>query len=126
MAFLHDDVLDDGLNVLTNATSTVLHICHTMPTDRATAISNSVGNKTGPTISVPGDRTGGGRKVTVSAITDGSITATSTDTDDDAEFYAIIDGSRLLAASTLASGQMVTSGNTFTLAAFDIGIPDPA
>ena len=126
MAFLHSDVLDSGLSVLTNATSKVLHICHTEPTDRASAIANSVGNKSAPTVSSPAARTPDGRKVTISAISDGSITATSTGASDDAEYWAIIDGTRLLAADNLSAAQMVTSGNTFSTAAFDIGIPAPA
>jgi hypothetical protein len=32
----------------------------------------------------------------------------------------------LLATGSLASSQSVTSGNSFTLATFTIGIPDPA
>lgn len=125
-AYLHPDVLDNGLVTLTNATSKVLHICHTMPTSRAEAISYSVANKSGPTVGSPAARTPNGRKVTISAITDGSVTATSTGTSDDAAFWALIDGTRLLAANDLSAPQMVTSGNTFTLAALDIGIPDPA
>ena len=71
----------------------------------------------------PGDRTGGGRKVTVAQITDGTVTGTGT-----ATHYALVDVSntRLLATGALTASQSVTSGNTFTLAAFDIGIPDPA
>lgn len=126
MGYLHPDVLDNGLAVLPAATSTALHLCHTAPTDRASAISASVGNKASPTIGAPGARTPNGRKVTVSAITDGSITATSTGSGDDAQYWAIIDGTRLLAAGDLAAAQMVTNGNTFTLNAFDIGIPNPA
>lgn len=126
MAYLHSDVLDNGLSVLTNATSTVLHLCHTAPTDRSEALSYSVGNKSAPTIGSPGARSPSGRKVTVAAITDGTITATSTGTADDAEYWAIIDASRLLAAGSLSAAQLVTNGNTFTLAAFDIGIPGVA
>jgi hypothetical protein len=33
--------------------------------------------------------------------------------------------SRLLATGSLTASQAVTSGNTFTLTSFDIGIPDP-
>ena len=62
-----------------------------------------------------------GRKVTSAAVTDGSVTTTGT-----ASHYAVVDSanSRLLATGALASSQAVTSGNTFTLAAFDVGIPD--
>lgn len=126
MSFLHSDVLDNGLSVLTSATSTVLHITHTEATTRANAVSASVGNKSGPTIGAPGARTPSGRKVTISAISDGTITATSTGAGDDAQYWALIDGTRLLAAGPLAASQMVTTGNTFSLPAFDVGIPGPA
>ena len=83
----------------------------------------ALGNSTSLSIAAPADRSGGGREVTVAAITDGSITGTGT-----ATHYAIVDtvNSRLLATSTLSASQSVTSGNTFTLASFTIGIPDPA
>jgi hypothetical protein len=121
MAVLHDDVLDDGLQALTDATSKVLHICSAEPSSFANVASVTLGNKTPPTVGAPEARAGSGRKVVVSAITDGAVTATAT-----ATHYAIVDGSRLLAANTLAASQGVTDGNVFTLAAFDIGIPAPA
>ena len=82
----------------------------------------TLGNSTSLSIAAPSDRTGGGRKVTVSAISDGSITGTGTVT-----HYALVDttNTRLLATAALTASQSVTSGNTFTLASFDIGIPDP-
>lgn len=125
MPFLDSAVLDSGLSALTGVSSPVLHICHTEPTTRANTLTQTVGNKTGITIGSPGARTPNGRKVTISAITGGSITATSTGSSDDAQYWAIIDGTKLWAAGSLASAQMVTSGNTFDLAAFDIGIPAP-
>jgi hypothetical protein len=72
----------------------------------------------------PAARTPDGRKVTVAAITTGgSVTHSAT-----AEYWAITDtvNSRLLATGDLSAPQSVTDGNTFTLDAFDIGIPDPA
>jgi len=61
----------------------------------------------------------------VAAITSsatGSITGTGT-----ATHYAISNGSdTLYATGSLSASQAVTSGNTFTLAAFTIAIPDPA
>lgn len=125
MAFLDSAVLDSGLSQLSGISSPVLHICHTEPTTRANALTYSVGNKAGLTIGAPAARSPNGRKVTVAAITGGSITSTSTGTSDDAQYWAIIDGSKLWAAGSLASSQMVTSGNTFDLSAFDIGIPAP-
>ena len=123
MASLGDRVFDSGLTVL-DTEANRLDICSTEPTSYAEATSTyTLGNKTSPTISAPADRTGGGRKVTVSAITDGSVTGTGT-----AAYYALVDtgNSRLLATGSLSSSQSVTSGNTFTLESFDIGIPDPA
>jgi len=116
MAFLHSDVLDNGLSGL--AAATVLHICASEPATYAEVAGVTLGNKTPPTVSAPGARAGGGRKVVVSAITDGAVTADGT-----ASHYAIVDGTRLLAANTLAAGQVVTNGNPFALPPIDIGIP---
>lgn len=128
MAYLNDRVLDNGLNTLTNE-GTRLDLCHTEPTTYTQATSTyTVGNKTGISIGAPAARAPSGRKVTVPAITDGTVTATSTGTSDDPQYYAVTDpgNSRLLAAGPLAAAQLVTSGNVFTLTAFDIGIPGPA
>jgi hypothetical protein len=119
--YLHDDVLDSGLSVLTSAGSKVLHICTSEPTTRANAISTSLGNKSAPTVGSPTARAPSGRKVVVSAISDGNVTANGT-----ASHWALIDGTRLLAAAPLSASQVVTSPNVFTTAAFDIGIPGPA
>jgi hypothetical protein len=121
--YLHDDVFDSGLSVLDTLVEN-LYICSTLPTTFAEASSTyKLGVKATPTVSAPADRSGGGREVTISAITDGSVTATGT-----AGFYALTDdsASKLLAQGDLASTQAVTSGNTFTLTSFKIGIPDPA
>ena len=126
MPFLHSDILDLGLTELDTAATTELHITHTEATTRANVLTNSVGIKTGPSIGAPGARSGGGREVVVAAITDGEITVTSTGAGDDAQYWAIIDGTRLLAAGPLAAGQLVTDGNVFSTAAFAIGIPNPA
>jgi hypothetical protein len=116
--YLHPDVLDNGLVTLTNATSTVLHLCSgTQPTTRATAISQSVANKASPTISSPTARTPDGRKVTIAAVTDGTVTVTATET-----CWALIDGTRLLAVGD-SNDQAMTSGNVMTCTAIDIGIP---
>lgn len=119
MAFIADRVLDLGLNVLSTEAD-VLHICTSEPADFAAVAGASVGNKASLSVGNPEARSPDGRKVTVAQITDGSVTGTDT-----ASHWAIVDSgnSRLLAAGSLASGQAVTDGNTFTLAAFDIGIP---
>jgi len=123
MASLHDRVFDNGLTVL-DTEADKLYITSAEATTYTQAITTyALGVKNTPTVSAPADRTGGGREVTVSAITDGSVTATGT-----AAYYALVDSSnsRLLAAGALSSSQSVTSGNTFTLTSFKIGVPDPA
>ena len=123
MATLNDRVFDNGLTVLDTEANRI-DVCSAEPTTYTEATStNTLGNSTSLSIGAPADRSGGGRKVAVAAITDGSITATGT-----ATHYAITDTStnRLLATGSLTASQSVTSGNTFTLATFDIGIPDPA
>lgn len=128
MAYLNERVLDNGLSVL-DTEANRLDICHTEPTTYAQATATyTVGNKTALSVGAPAARSPSGRKVTISAITDGDITSTSTSSSNDAQYWAIVDtaNSRLLAAGSLAAAQMVTSGNKFTLEAFDIGIPGPA
>ena len=122
---LGDHVLDGALAIL-DTEANRLDICHTIPTTYAQATSTyTVGNKLAPSVGAPSAGSPNGRKVTVAQITGGTVTATSTGTSDDAQYWALTDttNSRLLAAGSLASAQMVTSGNTFTLAAFDIRIP---
>lgn len=123
MPFINDRVFDNGLTVL-DTEANRLDICSTEPgTFTAATVTNTLGNKTSLTVGAPADRTPNGRKVTVAAITDGTVTGTGT-----ATHWAITDtvNSRLLATGALSASQAVTSGNTFTLAAFDIGIPDAA
>lgn len=123
MPTLADRVFDNGLTVL-DTEANRLDICSLEPTTYTSATStHSLGNKTSLSIGAPADRTGGGRRVTVAAITDGAVTVTGT-----ATHYAIVDtvNSRLLATGSLSASQAVTASNTFTLGAFDIGIPDPA
>lgn len=125
MPFLNDRVLDNGLSILTSE-ATRLDICHTEPTTYTQATSTfSLGNKTGVAVGSPAARSPSGRRVTVPALTGGSVTATSSSGTTDAEFWALSDpvNSRLLAAGSLSAAQYVTNGNTFSTGAFDIGIP---
>ena len=123
--FIGDRVFDNGLTVL-DTEADKLYITFAQAATLAEATTTyALGNKTlaAGDISAPSDRTGGGRKVTVSALSGGSVTATGT-----ATHYAIIDSvnSRLLAAADLGASQAVTSGNTFSVTSLEIGIPDPA
>lgn len=122
MAYLNDRVFDFGLSILDTEANAV-YVTSAEAADYTEATSTyALGNSTSLAIDSPTNRTGGGRKVTVQAISDGSITGTGTVT-----HYALVDtvNSRLLATAALTAVQSVTNGNTFTLASFDIGIPDP-
>lgn len=123
MATLNNRVFDNGLTTLDTEANKVLVTSQEASTYAEANSTYALGNSTTLSIGAPADRSGGGRKVAVAAITDGSVTATGT-----ATHYALVDtnNSRLLATGALTASQAVTSGNTFTLATFDIGIPDPA
>lgn len=122
MAFVADAALDAALAVV--ADSSALFICSQEPTTYAQASATyALGTKASPTIGAAADRAPNGRKVTIAAITDGTVSGTGT-----ATHWALVKatGSLLRATGALSASQAVTSGNTFTLAAFDIGIPDAA
>ena len=123
MATLNDRVFDNGLTVLDTEANRIDVTSQEATTYTEATSTYTLGNSTSLSVGAPADRSGGGRKVAVAAITDGSITGTGT-----ATHYAVVDtsNSRLLATGSLTASQSVTSGNTFTLATFDIGIPDPA
>ena len=122
MAFLNNVVYDNGLNALSGS-NRVLHICSSEPATYAGVAAVTLGNKADPTIGSPADRSGGGRQVTVSSITNGDVTGPGT-----ATHWALVDttgGGTLLAATSLNAPQGVTAGNEFTLTSFTIGIPGP-
>jgi hypothetical protein len=123
MASINDRVLDNGLTVLDTEANRVDITSAESTTFAEATSSQTLGNKTSISISAPADRTGGGRKVTLSAISDGTVTGTGS-----ATHYAITDttNSRLLVTGSLTASQSVTSGNTFSLETLDIGIPDPS
>jgi len=123
MASLSDRVFDNGLSVL-DTEANAIHITSQEATTYTEATSTyTLGNSTTLSIGAPADRSGGGREVTVAALSDGSVTGTGS-----ATHFAIVDttNSRLLATNTLSASQSVTSGNTFSLGSFSVGIPDPA
>jgi len=123
MPSLANRVFDNGLTVLDTEANRI-DITSQEATTYAQATSTySLGNSTSLSIAAPSDRSGGGREVVASAISNGSVTANGT-----ATHYSIVDtgNSRLLATGALTASQVVSSGNTFTLGSFSIGIPDPA
>ncbi len=119
-------VLDNGLSVLDTESDKIV-ICSQEPTTYTEANSTyALGNKTfsaGGAFGAPATGSPNGRKVSSTAITDGSVTAT-----DDATHWAVVDtaNSRLLAVGSLSAPQAVTSGNTFQLPSFDIRLPSEA
>lgn len=123
MPFIADRVFDNGLTVLDTEANRIDITSVEVTTFLAATSTSTLGNSTSLSVGAPADRTGGGREVTVAAITAGSVTATGT-----ATHYAIVDtvNSRLLATGALSASQAVTSGNTWTTGSFAIGIPDPA
>lgn len=124
MALLSDNILDNGLAYMVTHGSR-LDICTAEPANYTEATStNTCGNKTSLTAGSPANGDVSGRKSTIPAITDGSVTATLT-----AAFWAYSKTTattELLAAAALGASQAVTSGNTFSLGAIDVELPDPA
>jgi hypothetical protein len=124
MVRLTDNALDSGLSYL-NTNGDRVDICSQEPTNYTEATSTyTLGNKTSASVGAPVNGDTSGRKVIIAAISDGSVTGTNT-----ATHWALVKTSattELLAAQTLSASQAVTSGNTFTLGAIDIEIPDPA
>lgn len=121
-ATLHDDVFDGALNIIKNLTEN-LYICKTSQPTTFDEASNTkkVGVKASPTFTGPGNGASG-RTLTVDAITDSTVTGDGT-----AGWFALCDdsASKLLAAYELNATQVVTTGNTFSLTAIAINIPDP-
>ena len=122
MTFLSDNVLDNGLNYLTTHGSR-MDICSQEPANYTEATSTySKGNKTSVACGSPTNGDSSGRKVTIGAVTGGSVTGTATVTH--WAYSKTTSTTELLAAKSLSSSQGVTSGNSWSMAAIDIEIPD--
>jgi len=123
MPFINDKVFDSGLSVLDTDVEN-LYINNLEPaTFTAASSTNKLGTKATPTVGAPTDGSVNGRSVNISAISDGTVDTTGT-----ASHWSVTDDSLslLLATTSLSSSQSVTSGNTFTLDAIEINIPDAA
>jgi hypothetical protein len=124
--YLNTRVFDNGLQILTDEVDE-LRICSAAPTTYAEAHTPySLGVKADPVIGAPAARSGGGRKVVMSAIEagdPGDVTASGT-----ATHYALCDtvNSRLLAVAAIGASQVVTDGSTFTSGTLEIGLIPPA
>lgn len=122
---LGDYTLDNGLTVLDTVCDKIF-VCAAAPSSysNATSGANSLGSKnwgTGAAFGAPAARSGGGRQITSTAITDGTISTAGT-----VAYWAAVDSanSRLLAYGSLTGGKAVTVGQVFTLSALTIGIPN--
>lgn len=123
VAQLETIAIDYGLNQLhTNVTH--ITICSGEPTTYAIATStsllgyNSFG--AGNAFGAPATSSTSLRAVSSVAITAGTITTSGT-----ANWWAAVDevNSSLYAHGSLSASQVVTAGNTFSLASFNISIP---
>lgn len=125
--FLNDNTLDNGLAAL-KAAADKTYICNAEPATYTQATSTyALGNKNfGAGAVFPAAIAAGspsGRKLTRAAITDGSVTGTGTAS----HIADVTSGStRLETATSLSATQAVTSGNTFSLAAADVRLPNTA
>ena len=123
MATLDNRVFDNGLTVLDTEANKLLITSQEAASFTEANVTYALGNTTSLSVAAPSDRVGGGREVVAAAISDGSVTGNGT-----ATHYAVVDtvNTRLLATGSLTTSQVVSSGNTFSLGSFTIGIPDPA
>jgi hypothetical protein len=111
------DLLRDLALDYINDNGTRIDLCSTEPTTRTEAITTyTLGNKTGITYAAIADGDTSGRKLMTNAITGGSITGTG-----NASYWAITDGTDLLATGTITGSPVaVTSGDTWSAAAFKV------
>jgi hypothetical protein len=122
MPYLNDDIFDDGENELTNKTENLYVLSGDPGLTWSNIAALGLGVKSSPVVSSPADRVGGGREVTISAITDGVGTAVG-----NAAYWALTDDSatKILASGDLAAPVSMKVGSIFTLTEFTIAIPDP-
>jgi hypothetical protein len=123
VATLDNRVFDNGLTVLETEANKLLITSQEASSFTEANVTYALGNTTSLSVAAPSDRAGGGREVVTAVISDGSVTGNGT-----ATHYAVVDtvNTRLLATGSLTTSQVVSSGNTFSLGSFTIGIPDPA
>lgn len=127
MPYINDTYLDLAVAGIATGTRN-LYICSTEPTTYAQATTTyngspdrySLGSSASITMGAAANGSVSGRRTIVSAISNGSVTASAT-----AGFWAITDASAvLIATGALSAPQAVTLGNTFSLGSFSIEFPD--
>lgn len=116
----NDSVMDAALDIV--AAGTILTVCSAQPTTRTEAVTTyklaDVVVDSGDFTKANGDISG--RKLTVSAQSNVAVDTTGT-----ATHVAVSNGTVLLYVTTCTS-QLLTSGNTVTVPAWDIEISDPS
>ena len=119
-ALFDDTVLDAALDKI--ITGTALHVCSGTPADRAAVLTNTLATvalDAGDFNKANGSTDG--RKVTVAAQSGVSVTASGTPA-----HYCIIDGTRLLARTTVnPASPALTSGSTTNIPAAEFEVGDP-
>ncbi len=122
MSVLVDDaVMDAALDYIRNNVTEV-RVCSGDPADRAAAVTNTLASRTGLTsgdFSAVGNGDTNGRKVTKSAESALSISATGT-----AAVVCLCSATVLIWKVDLSATQALTSGGTVDVAAFDHEIAD--
>ncbi len=118
--YCHPDVIDNGLVTIKNSCNQML-ACSSLPSDRATALAAALAD----VAMVPGDFTLGngdvsGRKCTVAAKSGVPI-----DTNGSATHVALIDGTRLLYATTCTL-KVLASGDQVNIPTWDAEIQNPS
>ena len=118
-AQLEDAILDGGLTLIDTGATRIV-ICQAEPTSFGLATwnqTNCLGWKSWAAGGAFGSPAAGspGRKVTSTVVSDGTIATSGT-----AAWWAVVTEAALYAHGSLSASQVVTAGNTFSLAAFDI------
>ncbi|HIP71865.1 MAG TPA: hypothetical protein EYH05_10780 [Anaerolineae bacterium] len=117
---VHNDVIDDGLNVIKNNANLMI-ACSAEPTTRTEAVTTyalaDIAMVAGDFTIADGDVNG--RKLTVAAKSGALVDASG-----DATHIALVDATRLLFVTT-CTPQTLTAGNTVNYPAWDVEISDP-
>lgn len=117
--FQIDAMLDAALSYI-SSNATEMYVCTSQPADRAAAITAALTGAITPTFTGPANGDTSGRKLTSDQKAGQSITASGT-----ATHIALCSGTTLLYVTTCTS-QVLTSGGTVTVPAWDMEIADAA
>lgn len=120
MAYLNDDILDNGVANVASAT-TIYILSGSADPVTIGSVASVICAVDACTPAAPSDRGAGGRESVIPAVTAGTVSVTTT-----ATRWALCSSTVNFAVNTLSTTQAITSGNTFTLSSFSVGIPDPA